>query len=557
MRWLNKDSRKFLNQGYLLPDVTVEDRVEQICETARQILSVSEMGHLKLPIDTTDFYDKLKEAITKGWVSLSSPIWSNFGLERGLPISCFGSYIEDSMENILYTAAEVGMMTKYGGGTSAYFGELRPRGSAIKHNGESAGSAHFAQLFEQTTNVISQGSTRRGAFAGYIPIDHPDVNEWLDFKTEGNKIQDIFSAVVVPEGWMQEMIDGDKKKRKTWAKVIQRRGELGLPYIMFADNANNNKPQVYKDKDMTIWSSNLCTEIMEATNKDEAFVCCLASMNLLYYDEWKDTDAVKTMIFFLDAVMTEFIRKSENIAFLKRAHTFAKNQRALGLGVLGWHSFLQSKMIPFESLEAKQYNISIFKILQSESEMATIELAELYGEPELLKGYGRRNVTLLAVAPTTSSSFILEQVSPSVEPLNSNYYTKDLAKGKYTYKNTYLKKLLHKKGFDDIATWQSIMEHDGSVQHLECLTDEEKMVFKTFGEISQMEIVIQAAARQKYIDQAQSLNFMIHPSVPVKDINQLYIEAWKMGLKTLYYQRSTNLAQELGRNILKCVSCEA
>lgn len=545
MRWLNKDSRTFLERDYLLPGISVENRVHQICETAARILK------------RKDLYDKFKEVIEKGWCSLSTPIWTNFGMERGLPISCFSSFVDDSMADILYAQAEVGMMSKYGGGTSGYFGKIRPRGASIKNNGTSSGSAHFVSLFDNITNVVSQGSARRGAFAAYQDIFHEDIMEWLDFKTEGNKIQDIFYGVCVPDWWMQEMKDGDKKKRKIWAKVIQRRGEMGIPYIFFTDNVNNNKPQVYKDKNMMIYNSNLCTEICEPVSKYESFVCCLLSMNLLYYNEWKTTDAVQTMTYFLDAVMEEFIQKSEGIMFLERAHRFAKNHRALGLGVMGWHSYLQSINIAFESLAAKVHNISIHKHLNEQTLIASKRLAQEYGEPELLKGYGLRNTTRLAIAPTTSSAFILEQVSPSIEPLNSNYYVKDLAKGKFTYKNPFLIEVLEERGLNTKKVWDSILKNNGSVQHLEELNQHQKDVFKTFDEISQMEIILQAASRQKYIDQSQSLNLKIHPSTPVKDINTLYITAWEMGIKTLYYQRSSNLAQELGRNILECKSCEA
>jgi ribonucleoside-diphosphate reductase alpha chain len=280
-------------------------------------------------------------------------------------------------------------------------------------------------------------------------------------------------------------------------------------------------------------------------------------MNILYFEEWKDTDAVQTMIYFLDAVMSEFITKSKDIKFFERAHRFAERHRALGLGVLGWHSFLQSKNIAFESLLAKSYNVSIYKHMDEESLIASKRLAKEYGEPEMLKGYGLRNTTRLAIAPTTSSSFILGQVSPSIEPLNSNYYVKDLSKGKFTYKNPYLKKLLKEKGIDTPKTWDSILKNNGSVLHLEELSEHDKDVFRTFDEISQMEIILQASIRQPYIDQSQSINLKIHPSTPVKDINALYIKAWELGIKTLYYQRSTNMAQELGRSILECRSCEA
>jgi ribonucleoside-diphosphate reductase alpha chain len=299
-----------------------------------------------------------------------------------------------------------------------------------------------------------------------------------------------------------------------------------------------------------------CSEIALSSTVDESFVCCLSSLNVLHYDEWKDTNLVADMVAFLDAVMEEYIEKTKYIPLMHNAHNFAMRQRAVGLGTLGWHSLLQSKMISFESNQAKVLNAEIHKNIFDAAEKSTVKLASLYGEPEMLRGYGRRNVTTCAIAPTTSSSFILGQVSPSIEPLNSNYFVKDLAKGKFTYRNPYLQKLLESKGMDNAETWKNILISGGSVQHLDGLTQDEKDVFKTFGEISQLVIVQQAADRQKYIDQSQSLNLMIHPKTPMKDVNTLIIEAWRLGVKSLYYQRSTNPAQELARNILSCVSCE-
>lgn len=543
--WLNDDSRKFLERGYLMGDETPEERIKEIANAAQSELKMK------------GFAEKFEEYMSLGWYSLSSPIWANFGKERGLPISCFGSYIEDTLESILEKQAEVGMMTKMGGGTSGYFGDLRERGADISSGGKSNGPVHFMELFESVTNVVSQSNVRRGSFAAYLPIDHPDILEFLRIRSDGNEIQNISIGVTVPDKWMQKMIDGDKEKRSVWAKVIQKRFESGYPYLFFSDAVNKNSPDVYQDKGKKIYASNLCSEIALSSDKDESFVCNLSSMNLLHYDEWKGTDAVETLTFFLDAVMSEFIRKTENVAFMEAPRRFAMNQRALGIGVLGWHSYLQSKMIAFESFEAKQKTSEIFSFMKKESHDASELLAEKYGEPELLKGYGRRNVTTMAIAPTTSSSFILGQVSPSVEPLNSNYFVKDLAKGKFTYKNPYLENLLTKYNKNNRAVWKSILTSGGSVQHLDFLSEEEKDVFKTFGEISQKEIIIQTAIRQNYIDQAQSINVMIHPKMPVKEVNQLLIFAWEQGVKTLYYQRGTNPSQELSRNLLKCSSCEA
>jgi ribonucleoside-diphosphate reductase alpha chain len=353
------------------------------------------------------------------------------------------------------------------------------------------------------------------------------------------------------------MTGGDKDKRKVWARIVQKRFESGYPYVFFTDTVNRGKPQVYKDKGMDIHASNLCSEICLPSSDAESFVCDLSSMNLLHWDEWKSTDAAEVLTYFLDAVMSDYITKTKDVPFMAAAHHFSVNHRALGVGVLGWHSYLQSKSIAFESMEAKLLNTQIHRLIRDKALVASKRMAKELGEPPLLKGYGLRNTTLMAIAPTTSSSFILGQVSPSIEPLNSNYFVKGLAKGKFTYRNPYLEKVLETYSKNDQKTWEDILVHGGSVQHLTFLTDHEKDVFKTFGEISPKEIIIQAAARQKFIDQSQSLNLMIPTETPPKDASQLLIDAWKMGVKTIYYQRGSNPAQQLARDILTCKSCEA
>lgn len=556
MQWLNENSRKFLAKGYLKEGQSAEERVRFIADRAEEILAID------------GFADKFYGYMSKGFYSLSTPVWTNFGLHKGLPISCFGSYLGDDMGQILYTQAEVGMMSKYGGGTSGYFGTLRPRGAPITDNGVSSGAVHFMRLFEAMVNVVSQGSTRRGHFSPYLPIDHPDCEEFLDIGIEGNPIQELTHAVTVTDAWMKEMIAGDSKKRALWAKVLQRRSQMGYPYIFFTDTVNKNTVDVYKDKNLRIHASNLCSEVLLPSSEEWSFVCDLSSMNLLHYDEWKDTDAVETLVFFLDAVMTDFIQKLEELRdsdntekntaflFMERSYNFAVAHRALGVGVLGWHSLLQSKMLPFESMEAARLNVRIFQCIKEKAYAASKQLAEIFGEPTVLKGYGRRNATLCAIAPTTSSAFILGQVSQSIEPIWSNCYVKDIDKMKVTIKNPFLEKFLETKGKNDKETWRSIRDNDGSVQHLSFLSQEEKDVFKTFAEIDQYTVVGQAAVRQLYIDQGQSLNLMINPKTPTKDVNALYIEAWKQGVKTLYYQHSMNAAQTLNRKKL-CINCEA
>ncbi len=543
--WLNENSRKFLERGYLLPGETPEDRIKDIAHQAQEYLGIE------------GWADKFIDYMHRGFYSLSSPIWSNFGRDRGLPISCFGSYIPDDMEKILGKIAEVGTMSKVGGGTSAYFGDVRCRGAEISTGGTSTGVHHQLTVFDALTNYISQSNVRRGSFAAYLPIDHGDIEEFLGIRGEGNSIQDLSIGVTVSDEWMEDMIAGDKQKRSIWGKVIKKRYESGYPYIFFSDNANKNAPQVYKDKDKRINASNLCTEIFLSTEEDESFVCDLSSLNLAKWAEIIETDAIETLTYFLDAVMTEFINKTRGIKNMESPHKFAVTQRAIGIGVLGWHSYLQQESIAFESMEAKLQNSVIFKTIQERTINASREMALEYGVPSLMEGYGLRNSCLVAIAPTTSSSFILGQVSPSIEPLNSNYFTKDLAKGKFTYKNPELMKVLESYDKNDSTTWRSILEKGGSVQHLKFLSDHEKEVFKNFGEISQKEILIQAAQRQKYIDQGQSINMMVPPNTKPKEVNELLVWAWQNGIKSLYYQRSANPAQELSRSLNECAACES
>lgn len=576
--WLNEDSIKFLEKGYLEDGQSPYERIKNIADAAEKILKID------------GFSEKFQEYMARGYYSLSTPVWMNFGNKRGLGISCFNSHIDDSVadflikqaevgmenfyveqaetreadywqpeeyiKNSLEKRAEVGMMTKIGGGTSGYFGDIRPRGSKISGGGVAEGAVRCMALFDSVAGIVSQGSARRGHFAAYLPIDHGDFDEYMEIRSEGNTIQEMSIGVTIPEGWMQSMIDGDKEKRRRWLAVIKKRNETGYPYVFFTDNANNNKPQVYKDKNCKINSSNMCTEIFLPSTKEESFVCCLSSLNLLWWDEIKETDAVETLVMFLDAVMTEFIEKTANNRLMEAPHRFAKNHRALGMGVLGYHNYLQSKMLAWESMDAQFENISIFSEIRKRADKTSQELAVMFGEPEMLKGYGRRNTTTIAIAPTTSSSFILGQVSPSIEPLNSNYFVKNLAKGQFTYRNPKLVELLESKDKNNKETWKSILVHGGSVQHLDFLTDHEKGVFKTFAEISQKEVIIHAAQRQPYIDQGQSLNLMIPVGTSVKEINELMVFAWEQEIKSLYYQRSSNISQDLARSIMTCKSCE-
>jgi len=537
--WLNDEARKFLSRGYLKKGVSPEQRIKDIANYAEKTLGIN------------GFAEKFEGYMSRGFYSLSTPVWCNFGHEKALPISCYGSNVDDTMDSILNAAREVGMMSKYGGGTSIYLGNIRARGSSISVGGKADGPVHYAKIYDSIIDVCKQSEARRGACALWLPAEHPDISEFLDIGAEGNPIQNLQYGITVTDAWINEMImNDDSPNREIWAKIIQRRNEFGFPYIMFKDNSNNNSP--YKDLGLDITASNLCSEIQLPTDSYNSFVCCLGSINLLHWDEIKDTDAIEVYTYFLNAVMEDFIKKSSVLPGMKRAYRFAKEHRALGLGVLGYHSFLQSKLVPMESLKAKALNHDIFSTLKERSDLASQWCHQHLGYKSLREGYA--NTTLVAIAPTKSSSFILGQVSMGIEPIKSNYFVKDLAKVKSVYKNPFLEAELELYELNTVDIWQSILDNDGSVQHLDFPSKE---VFKSFIEISPKEIILQAAQRQKFIDQSQSLNLMIHPSVPARDINKLYLYAWEEGVKTLYYQFSQSAAQSFARDINECVSCEA
>ncbi len=537
--WLNEESRKFLSRGYLKNGVSPEQRVKDIANHAEKILGIK------------GFAFKFEDYMSRGFYSLSTPVWCNFGYEKALPISCYGSNVDDTMDSILNAAREVGMMSKYGGGTSIYLGNIRPRGSKISVGGKADGPVHYTKIYDSVIDVCKQSEARRGACALWLPVEHADILDFLDIGIEGNPVQNLQYGVTVTDDWINEMIINDEShNRVVWAKIIQRRNEFGFPYIMFKDNTNNNTP--YKELGLDITASNLCSEIQLPTDSYNSFVCCLGSINLLHWDEIKFTDAIETYVYFLNAIIEDFVRKSSVLPGMGRAWKFAKEHRAIGLGVLGYHSYLQTNLTPFESLKAKAINYDIFSTIEKRTNKASQWCYNHLGYESLRKGFA--NTTLVAIAPTKSSSFILGQISMGIEPIKSNYFVKDLAKIKSVFKNKFLEDELIKYNLNSPDTWQSILDKDGSCQHLDFPTKE---VFKSFIEISPKELILQAAQRQKFIDQSQSLNLMIHPSVPAKDINKLYLYAWEEGIKTLYYQFSQSAAQSFARDINECVSCES
>lgn len=536
--WLNEESRTFLSRGYLKENETGESRIQDMAENAASILGLGQSF-------VTEFYNYA----SLGYYSFSTPVWTNFGRKDGLAISCYGSYCDDSLDSILNMGRELGMMSKYGGGTSAYVSAIRPRGTPISTGGLADGPTHYSHIFDTIIDKCKQAEARRGACAIYLDIEHDDILEFLDIGKEGNDIQNLQHGICVGNSFMEKMIAGDQHSRVVWAKLIESRKEVGYPYIFFKDNVNDNSP--YKEE--IILASNLCSEICLPSNIDESFVCCLGSINLLHWDEIKDTNAIHCYTLFLNAVMQDFINKAKNLPGMGRAVRFAENHRAIGIGVLGYHSYLQEHFIEFESIKAKQFNQEVFKTLKKDSYKAS---EYCHTELGISNSYieGRANTTTMAIAPTKSSSFILGQVSLGIEPITSNYFVKDTAKVKSVYKNPTLLRHLESIGKNTPTIWKSILDNNGSVQHLDIPNKE---VFKSFVEISPMEIITQAAQRQKFIDQSQSLNLSIHDDISIKDINQLYITAWKEGVKTLYYQIGESEAQNFAREINSCIACES
>lgn len=558
--WVTDNTIDFMNKGYLV-DQTVQERVVDIAHAF--YLNMLDMG-----LSTTQakhYANNLYHYASWGWNSFSTPVWTNYGNSRGLPISCFNSDVDDTMESILYASSEIGMLTKLGGGTSAYLGKLRPRGTPITDNGEADGAAHFADLYNSIVRIARQGKARRGYLAAYLDAEHSDVLEFLDIGTDKSDIQNITTGINLSDSFLQKCLSDDVQAQSIMSKIQKTRGEVGYPYLLFKDNANRYKPQVYKDKDLTIESSNLCSEIFLPSTDDESFVCVLSSLNLIHYDIWRDSELVETMTLFLDTVVEESIRKVKHMKattkprkfFLDRILSFMENHRAIGLGVLGFHHYLQSNSIPFDSTDAARKNVEIFKHINSKSLDMSKHLANKLGEPPLLQGYGERFTTRMAIAPTKSSASILGNASESIQPELANVYVAELAKTTQIIRNPYLEKILIDLGQNTKEVWDSIIDKAGSVQHLDFLDDHTKAVFKTFPEISPRVIIDLAAARQPFIDQGQSLNLIFHPETTSAQINAITFYAWKMGIKSLYYQFSMSAAQALNVSKLSYRDCAA
>lgn len=554
---LNEVSLKTLMRGYLPQGTTKENAKEAAITRLDQMISRAE-ARLGFRLEW------LRLGAKRAWFSPSSPNWSNYGAPsaKALPISCNGSYMDDSIESIISTASEVAMMTALGSGTSVYMHPVRPSGSPISSGGKADGPTHYAGLIQEAITVISQNGVRRGSSNISIDVDHPDFYEWMKMRSEFNgvhhHIQHVDFSVNLSDEFMASM-DTDPKgspNRMKMAAIVAKRKETGRPFILFKGNANKYKPQVLKDFGLNIEATNLCTEIMLHSSPTESFVCNLSSANLLYWHEWKDTPFIREMVYYLDAVLDEYIEKTANLYAMERAHRSAKRWRALGLGVLGWHSLLQSMLLPIETEEAAALNIEIFKRIKEESYAASAFLAEKFGEPEGMKGYGRRNLTLNAVAPTQSSSVICGQVSKGIEPWEAVVFENDTAKVVYTEYNPFFVKLARDRGHDTPEMWTSVMLNGGRVDHLDWLSDREKETFKPWIDIDPMVLVQQNNDRSAYVDQGVSFNIVLPEDATKKDDVDLLKALWRGGSKSAYYRKGENTSQKLARQNA-CEACEA
>jgi ribonucleoside-diphosphate reductase alpha chain len=552
-----------LKADYLQGDETPKKALENI---ARRV---------ELEIGIPNLSEKVFNYVWEGYIGLSSPIWSNFGRQRGLPISCFNSHISDSVLSFQKKDLEIAIMSQNGGGTSAYLGEVRARGEAINNTSAKAkGVMSPIKMMKTTIEEISQGGVRRGMLAGYLDFSHADILDFLEIRDIGNPIQTITTGVVLDKKDVEDIVKGNSRALQVWSKICEMRNNIGIPYLMFKDNANNHvsTPVPYKGSNI-LKSSNLCSEIMLPSNEEESFVCCLASMNLAFYDEWKSTDAVKVAIYILEAVMSEFIRKASKLEGMEHAVKFASRHKALGLGTLGEHTFLQERKIPFISLMADNYRRSIYSRIRRQAQEASIELADMFGPCEVNKEFKihMRHTTLTAIAPTTTNALISGDVSPGIEPWISNIFQRKVAKGSFLKKNPTLERLLRDKEQDTPEVWDSIVSNFGSVQHLDFLDEDEKEVFLTAYEINQYGIIKAASLRQEYICQSQSLNLFVLPNTPAQYRSELYLTAAMYGVKSLYYQRSlSNLREDQNQEAVKeyfnktaekafdssCVACE-
>ena len=574
--WANTEIYvKTISKGYLQEGEKPKDAYWRVATTVAK--------RLGKPALATKFFDY----IWKGWLCLATPVLSNTGTDRGLPISCFGIDVGDSIFEIGNKNLELMLLAKHGGGVGVGINMIRPAGTKITGNGTSDGVVPFIKIYDSTILATNQGSVRRGAASVNIKIEHKDFEDFLEVREPKGDVNrqslNLHQCVVVSDKFMKKLEEGDSEARRKWGKLLQKRKATGEPYIMFKGNVNKQNPDMYKKNGLKVHMTNICSEIVLHTDEQHSFVCCLSSLNLAKYDEWKDTDLVYTSTMFLDGVLEEFIQRAKNMRGFENAVRSAERGRALGLGVLGWHTYLQQKGIPFEGLPAQFETRKIFSQIKIESERASRDMAKEFGEPLWCKDFGMRNTHLRAVAPTVSNSKLSGNVSSGIEPWAANVFTEQTSKGTFIRKNPELRKILKKLGYDTKEVWDQILADGGSILGLNFLDDycyidskivevkdvEEgnkykivsiKDVFKTFKEINQLDLVRQAGIRQQYIDQAVSLNLAFPAVAEPKWVNQVHLEAWKQGVKTLYYMRTESVLRgDIAQQAMNpdCVSCEA
>ncbi len=554
----NEIYKQTITGGYLLPSETPREAYKRVAKTIAKRLYKPELA------------DRFFEYIWNGWLCLASPVLSNTGTDRGLPISCFGIDVADSINDIGQKNLEMMMLAKHGGGVGIGVNMIRPSGAKITGNGTSDGVVPFCKIYDSTILATNQGSVRRGAASVNINIEHPDFLDWLEIREPKGDINrqslNLHQCAVVGDKFMRRLEAGDTVSRKKWSKLLQKRKATGEPYILFKGNTNKANPSAYKDNALKVHMTNICSEIVLHTDESHSFVCCLSSLNLAKYDEWKNTNIIYDSIWFLDGVLEEFIQRAKYRKGFENSVRSAEKGRALGLGVLGWHTYLQEKGLPFEGLLAQFETRKIFSQIKIESERASMELAEIYGEPLWCKGTGMRNTHLRAIAPTVSNSKLSGNVSPGIEPWAANVLTDQSPKGTFIRKNPTLVKLLRKYKLKKNEIWDKILADGGSVQAIDELDPvvlandiPAKDVFKTFKEINQLELINQAGIRQQYIDQSVSLNLAFPSEAPPKWINKVHIDAWKKGVKTLYYMRTESVLRgDIAANAMdpSCISCD-
>ena len=558
--WAESDIyKKTISGGYLVGDETPKDAYWRVSNTVAM--------HLDRPWLAEKFF----EYIWNGWLCLASPVLSNTGTTRGLPISCFGIDVADSIANIGYKNLEMMLLAKHGGGVGIGINQIRPSGANIKNNGTSDGVVPFCKIFDSSILATSQGSVRRGAASVNINIEHKDFEDWLEIREPKGDINrqslNLHQCVIVGDKFMRKLHLGDKVARRKWGKLLQKRKATGEPYIMFKGNVNKQNPDTYKNNGLKVHMTNICSEIVLHTDENHSFVCCLSSLNLAKYDEWKDTNLIYDSIWFLDGVLEEFIQKAKGKIGFENSVRSAEKSRALGLGVLGWHTYLQDKGIPFDDMLAQYKTRMIFSQIKIETEQASRALAEAFGEPLWCVGSGMRNTHLRAIAPTVSNSKLSGNISAGIEPWAANVFTEQSAKGTFIRKNPSLKKYLIDLGLDNEDIWDQILADGGSIQGIKELDGiligeydiPIKDVFKTFKEINQLEIINQAGIRQQYIDQSVSLNLAFPSDADPKFINKVHLEAWKKGIKTLYYMRTESVLRgDIAKKVFdeNCSSCD-